>query len=68
MSKSIQSLSKLHTVEIWESNFLASLEPCNNQLQAETVYLEKLQTLPIGNTIKLVAAPQNVLKTFTKRG
>ena len=57
----------LYTVETHESHDLLTLEACNNQLQAETLYLQSLQSLQIGQTILLVQAPQNILKTHTKR-
>ncbi|MFA7254454.1 MAG: hypothetical protein WC107_07970 [Patescibacteria group bacterium] len=58
----------LHTVEIWDSSELQTIKSFNNRLKAESLYLETLQHLQAGQTIKLVQAPQNILKTHTKRG
>ena len=56
----------LYTVETHETHELLKLEACNNQLQAETLYLQTIASLQAGQTIKLVQAPQTILKSYTK--
>lgn len=57
-----------YTVETYEGHDLQTLEACNNQLQAEILYLQELANLQPGQTLMLVRAPQAIMKTHTKRG